>query len=357
MREALGLVAEDEQLAILDLIAERRAGDVFGAIARLVDMGVDLGLFLGGFGDFVRAQLAIELGGEPGDLSERTRAARTERRGKLTAGDLLRMLSALSELEPRFRRSTQQQLLLETVLVRFALLDRTVSIEDVLREMGGAGGPASPPSERSARSSRQPTTGPARHSMGATAPRPETPASVPRVAEVVPERRDRAEPARPTPAASASVVADISPGSPVRAAARDQESRAGTVNVADLNAIAGIWDDLVSAIRRDRPVVASLLEHALPVGSSATGVLTVQVDAPNVRDGLTAKAAEVVAALGAKIVGVTRLVVRSDGDAATTIPTARMTVETVRTETLASLRRRDPVLAAAIDVLDLDLVD
>ena len=37
------------------------------------------------------------------------------------------MLSALSELEPRFRKSGQQQLLIETLLVRFALLDRTLS--------------------------------------------------------------------------------------------------------------------------------------------------------------------------------------------------------------------------------------
>src|SRR5688572_25090781 len=135
--EALGLVAEEEQLAVLDLVAERRAGDVFGAVGRLVDQGVDLGLFLSGFGDMVRAQLAVELGGDPGDLSERTRSALAERRGRLSSGDLLRMLSSLGELEPRFRRSTQQQLLLETALVRFALLDRTVAIEDVLKGIGG----------------------------------------------------------------------------------------------------------------------------------------------------------------------------------------------------------------------------
>ena len=34
------------------------------------------------------------------------------------------MLQAVGELEPRFRKSGQQQLLIETMLVRFALLDR-----------------------------------------------------------------------------------------------------------------------------------------------------------------------------------------------------------------------------------------
>ena len=46
----------------------------------------------------------------------------------------------MSELEPRFRKSGQQQLLLEALLVRFALIDRTVSLEAVLRGLGGGQG-------------------------------------------------------------------------------------------------------------------------------------------------------------------------------------------------------------------------
>ena len=42
---------------------------------------------------------------------------------QIQAADLVRMLTALTELEPRFRRSGQQQLLLETALVRFALIE------------------------------------------------------------------------------------------------------------------------------------------------------------------------------------------------------------------------------------------
>jgi hypothetical protein len=38
-------------------------------------------------------------------------------------------------------------------------------------------------------------------------------------------------------------------------------------------------------------------------------------------------------------------------------PPQRLTDEMVRTERLATLRRRDPVLGAAIDALDLDLAD
>ena len=142
VREALGLVAEDELLALFDLIAERRAGEVFGFVARLADAGVDLGQFLSGLTDLLRAQLAIALGGQPPDVSDATRDALEARRDSFVAADLLRMLSIATELEPRFRRSGQQQLLLEAMLVRFALLDRAVSLEAVLRGLGGgsAGG-------------------------------------------------------------------------------------------------------------------------------------------------------------------------------------------------------------------------
>src|SRR4051812_39118462 len=137
VRDALGLVPEDEFLALLDLLAEQRAGEVFGFVARLADAGVDFGQFLTGFADMVRAQLAVTLGGTPPEVSERVREALTSRRERFAAGDLLRMLQAITELEPRFRKSGQQQLLLEALLVRFALLDRTVSLETVLRGLGG----------------------------------------------------------------------------------------------------------------------------------------------------------------------------------------------------------------------------
>jgi DNA polymerase-3 subunit gamma/tau len=140
VREALGLVAEDEYLAVLDTVAERRAGDVFTLVGRLADLGVDFGQFLAGLAAMLRAQLAVALGGAAPDVSERAAQALAERADRLAPGDLLRMLNMLSELEPRFRRSAQQQLLLETLLVRFALLDRAVALEDVLRGLGAPGG-------------------------------------------------------------------------------------------------------------------------------------------------------------------------------------------------------------------------
>jgi DNA polymerase-3 subunit gamma/tau len=137
VREALGLVPEDEFIAILDIIAEHRAGDVFGAVTKLADAGVDFGVFLSGFADILRAQLTVVLNGRAEGVSTTAGAALKERRELFAAGDLLRMISAVNTLEPTFRKSGQQQLLIEMLLIRMALLDRTVAIEDLLKGLGG----------------------------------------------------------------------------------------------------------------------------------------------------------------------------------------------------------------------------
>ena len=347
VRDALGLVAEEEHLAILDLVAERRAGEVFGAVARLVEEGIDLGLFLSGFGDMVRAQLAVDLGGEPGDMSERTRTELAGRRGRLSSGDLLRMLSALGELEPRFRRSTQQQLLLETALVRFALLDRTVAIEDVLKSIGGEGNASG--------SSGRPPAPPGRMAAPPTAQRAlETPTSVERMSEPAREPVRAPTPVRPTPAGGLAVERTETP----RPNHTPTPGKRSQVSASDLNAVAGVWDDMIASIRRDRPFIATLLEHALPTSTTGSGVLLLQVETSAVQEGLTAKASEVITTMSGWLAGLTKIQVRlAGGDARTATPAPRMTVEMARADTVAMLRKSDPLLSAAIDALDLDLID
>src|SRR5687767_10937400 len=139
VRIALGLVAEDEYLSVIDLIAGRRAGEVFETVRRLADAGVDFGVFLGGLGEMLRAQLALILGGSTEGISPAARRGLEAHREDFSPADLLRMLTTLAEMEMQFRKSSQQQLLVEMLLVRFALFDRAVSIEDVLRNLGGEG--------------------------------------------------------------------------------------------------------------------------------------------------------------------------------------------------------------------------
>jgi DNA polymerase III subunit gamma/tau len=141
VRRVLGLVEDEIYLELADIVADRRQADVFGLVARLLAEGYDLAEFYRGLADFLRALLLLNLsGGAPEvrpDLLERYRTAA----GRFAPGDLLRMLGQVAELDAdgRFRKSGQQQILIELLLLRFAFLDRTVSIEEVLEALGGGG--------------------------------------------------------------------------------------------------------------------------------------------------------------------------------------------------------------------------
>ena len=169
VRDALGLVPEDEFLALLDIIGGHRAGEVFDAVTRLTDAGVDFGVFLSGFADMLRAQLTVVLNGRAEGVSSTAAAGLRERKDLFSAADLLRMISAVNALEPTFRKSSQQQLLIEMLLVRMALLDRTIELEDLLKELGGESA-----GERAQSASGSVRTQPAAAAVARAAQRPAT---------------------------------------------------------------------------------------------------------------------------------------------------------------------------------------
>ena len=269
VRSALGLVPEDEYLGLLEIIADRRAADVFPTVARLADAGIDFAVFLNGLADLLRAQLAVSLGGDAPEVSEQTRAALRGRRDRFTPADLLRMLGAIAEIEPHYRRSSQQQLLLETLLVRFALLDRTVELEDVLRGMGQSGDARTVPASPTRRV--------------ADSPKPP------------PRRSDTPQVAAP--------LADVSPPA----------AKAPARTALELNILCERWGAIVDRVRSaGRPMLVSALEHALPVTVTAQGAITLQLDQPNeiFEKAIESGAADVLTAISAGFDGATRLIVR-----------------------------------------------
>jgi len=343
VRDALGLVPEDEFLALLDLILERRAGDVFTFVGRLADAGIDFALFLSGFADMLRAQLAILLGGDMPDLPDRVRDALTERSVRWSAADLLRMLSAIGELEPRFRKSGQQQLLVETLLVRFALLDRTVEIEDLIRGLNGEGGESSTTTRRPSLSPRPAPEAPRRPSRDSAA-RPVvevTSAPLPSAAE------ERAVPTKPS-----NILADVAPVSA-------PESLGVAREPLDVNRLTGRWDELVAQLRADgKRMLASALEHALPIAVTASGDITIELDATHeyLAPAVESGRADIIAALRQRFPEARSVRLRQDPERAVVAP-ARVTDEMVRKDRLNALRKRDPILGAAIDTLDLDVIE
>jgi DNA polymerase-3 subunit gamma/tau len=335
VRDALGLVPEDEFLELLSIIAEHRAAEVFPFVGRLAEAGVDFSTFLAGFGDVLRAQLAIVLGGQPTDVSDRAKEALQAGASRFQAADLVRMLTALTELEPRFRRSGQQQLLLETAMVRLALLDRTIDVESLLRSLGGgsdevpapaaaATRPPAPSHSRSPEPSR-PVPSPARKEPTMEAPRP--------VQGIATPIQSSAQPAR------------------VTAPSGDQAPL-------DMSGLIGKWDALIARLRHaNKTLLATALEHAQPTVVTSKGTITVALEEPNdfYARAIQTGAADAVGILREWFTPVEKLVL--DGADKPAAPQKRMTDEMVKAEKLEALKKRDPVLHAAIVELDLEVID
>jgi DNA polymerase-3 subunit gamma/tau len=353
VREALGLIPDEEYLALLDIVIERRAADVFPAVQRLADEGVDFALMLAGLGDLLRDQLAISLGGTASDLPERMRAALTERKNAATPQDLLRMLHALLELEPLFRRSGQPQLLVESLLVRFALLDRTVDIEEVLRGFGD-GGREDPPNRRVTTSESR---GASAHALPPTPPAAVAPA-IPNPVPAPPIPRPATE--RVAQAAAEQQRYDAS--HPPEHHANIPVEPAVPAPPPSIERVRAEWPRVIESVKSGgRGMLAQAVTRLTPADVSASGAIVLGYSS---EDDTFARAvekgrADVLAALQGSFEGVTTFTLRAIGTTSTErkSPQKRLTAQDVKKERLDQLSSRDPLLDAAVRALDLELLD
>ncbi len=373
VRIALGLVADDEYLALLDLIIERRAVEIFPAMQRLADAGVDFSLVLSGLGELLRAQLAIALGGSLPDLPERVRVALVERKSRVAVGDLLRMLHALLELEPMFRRSGQPQLLIETLLVRFALIDRTIELEEVLKGFGDDGR-EDPPVRRAARDARG-ASAYALPPAPAAAVAPALPDSAAMRAGEIRRNEGRSVDATlpatpiapPVPrsatqqVAQAAAAAQIAEAAAPRVHAHAPEPRARSAPP-KLDHVKAQWTSVVEFVKRGgRGMVAQAVQRLVPLEVLPTGMLVLAYSAV---DDTFAKAVEsargdVLAAIQASVEGITGFSLTLDRPAghAPARVTKRLTAEVVQQQRLDELVAKHPLLDAAVKALDLEMLD
>lgn len=154
VRDALGLIREDLYGDMLEMVAGRRAGEVFGFVEQLTDAGADLGEFMNGAGEILRALLMRKLGSEDQQLSDGLTRVVESHLDAFSEGDLLRMLQMLTAAETGIRRAANTRLQVELLLVQWCLLDSTVKIEDLLQAVAGSPDPSgnAPPAKATPRS-------------------------------------------------------------------------------------------------------------------------------------------------------------------------------------------------------------
>ncbi len=313
VREVLGLIADDAYAEMLRCIAEHDAAAVFPLMDQLVEAGADLSEFVSGAGETLRALLLTGVGGQPEGLTERMQQLIRTYSGVLPAPDVLRLLSVLSEMEERIRRGGNTRLAVELLLLRWAMADRTVEIGQVLKALGsgepgaGSGNPA-PPRSTSARSAPPP------------------------------ELRD-------------SAAALTAPSSPLPAPVEK-----GPLSLEHLRTA---WPQIVADARAKAPMLGSLLAEAV-VAAVEGSVVTLRPATTGHAEGLERQRdllGQVIARYVTEPVRV-KLTAAGSGDPRKPVERpVRLTEEGANAERLKVLRGKDPTLNAAVDALDLELLE
>jgi DNA polymerase-3 subunit gamma/tau len=132
VRQVLGLIGDEQYAEVLRLVEARDTAGVFRLVDALVNSGADLAEFMVGTADLLRALLMVQSGATPDGLTEALRQAIDRARPQLSAADVVRMLGLLSEAEASIRRSASARLVVETLLLRWTLMDRVVELEAVI---------------------------------------------------------------------------------------------------------------------------------------------------------------------------------------------------------------------------------
>jgi len=321
VRRVLGLVEEERYLELLDVLREARHADVFSLVEGLVDEGYDLVEFHHGLLDVLRLLLRIRLQPDAAlDVREDFRTALAERAADFEPGDLVRMLAAAADLESQgsLRRNPNPRLPIEMLLLRMSFLDHTVSLEELIKAMGGA-----PVPEGGGASGRSAEPAKGAHSRPAPGRAMEA-AAQPREAEP-----EAAPPARPAPQER---PATPSPRTPAEA-----------------------WDAWLSEGKA--PAGLSAFLRAASVSERPDGTLAIRGLAPPATERLADREVmEAIREAFSPYLGrPARLVLEAASEAPA--PTRRVTEEEVRTDTLKALYRQEPRLERAVQELDLELFD
>ncbi|HZH41636.1 MAG TPA: DNA polymerase III subunit gamma/tau [Gemmatimonadales bacterium] len=315
VREVLGLIPDERYGELLRIIADHDAKGAFALVDRLLEAGASLEEFVTGAGEALRAVLLLAVGGEPEGLTEGMVTTLKAFAPRFSTGDVVRLLSMLSESEGQIRHSGNQRLVVELLLLRWTLLDQTVQLAEVIRALGdpGAGAPASPPSR-----------GPAPAPAPSTRP---------------PQLRDSAPPAAPA-----------TPPAPPAPAER---------GALTLERARQLWPGVVEQSRFTSPLLPTLLADS-EISAVREGVVVLRIAAAH-RDGIERKRESITRLLEPHFAGPVRIDLEAVAAPAPVgnlaAPPARLTEATANAERLRVLRAKDPTLSAAVDALDLEILE
>ncbi len=138
LAEALGVVEQDLFFEVSDALAQRRTGDLFLVVDRVVSRGYDLMEFLHGLQEHLRNILvAVTLPDAP-DLIEAARGVRAryvEAAQAFEEADVMRLLALAADGEETLRQAVQPRLRLEMTLAKMASLAKAVDLNRAIAQV------------------------------------------------------------------------------------------------------------------------------------------------------------------------------------------------------------------------------
>jgi DNA polymerase III subunit gamma/tau len=331
VRQILGLVADEVYGELLDLLVAQNPAGVFALVDRLEESGADLVEFLGQAGEVLRALLMLKLGATPEGLTASLRQSLNQHLDRLAPGDLLRMLRLLSESEASLRRSGNPRLAVETLLLRWAMMDRTVDLAAVLG-LGGSEGQTGGAADQRAGSASATRAG--ARQRGIAGAGPESPGGSMESPE--------------TPSAPAPVRPSVAEGPPARLTAEFT-----------LEGLTLAWSDLAQLAREQSRFLGEALAAARPVAVQGSEARLAIPDGNPIHVEALARQREAVERLLGQVTGQLVKISLSESPSGVDPPvrTRRMTEAEARAERLKVLKARDPALEAVAESLDLEVLE
>jgi DNA polymerase-3 subunit gamma/tau len=260
----------------------------------------------------------VGVGGQPEGLTEGLAGVIREYAPQLPPADIVRLLTILGESEERLSRSANQRLLVEILLLRWAMLDRTVELSEVIDALRSDG-----PTDRRPDGPNQP----------------------------------------PTPRATLTESQGPS--------GRQADRPPGQKLEPTLENVRSVWAAIVADARVKSQMLGSLLAEAEPVAVDGR-VITLRPGNAGHAEGLERQREAIAQAIGQLISEAPRVKIATGpesrggsggggagagGGGGGGAGAQRMTAERATAERLKSLRAKDPTLSAAVDALDLELLE
>jgi hypothetical protein len=143
-----------------------------------------------------------------------------------------------------------------------------------------------------------------------------------------------------------------------RAPAEPEPSRpSGQKLEPTLDNVRSVWTAVVADARGKFPLLGSLLAEAEVIAVEGR-IVTLRAGNPGHVEGLERQRDTIAQHLGRYVSEAPRVKIADRGSSgAATPPPARLTAEGANAERLKSLRAKDPTLSAAVDALDLELLE